>query len=609
MKGIKECFDDTKPLVNYIEQSNVDEGVRDWVKTVKDKFNKAWAYLKGVVAKFGTYFLPVNEDGEIMEAISPLTAGQAYKDGHIKTVSTHVVLDKAGSKIVGLPRDYDGAYSLYGSGNSIDYWKRAIKECQEIKCLNSVNEVKLHNTDPQAKYNIVVDNDQLKDRIKRHIKNPKLPKLLIWGAPGIGKSAILNNILTEMKKDFPDYNLIIKTLSSDTPDNFTLPTYEETENGRRAADIPKTWMPVYKPSGNPMKDELLDAACGKGLLFIDELSRATPQVLNVILPLVNEGYFNGYKVGSGWTIICASNRMDDETAGQSDLGNALVNRFAQIYYEPSVKTWRKWADAQGYMSPLLLQWLSMPESENMSGGKFYYYDPNETIDNEDTTKIMCTPRSWTNAMITLCDYAEVASLEGFKILDIPRDIIAMALNTCVPADAIDSFLSFLDVISRIGNFDAAVHDIWQNGGKNFKLSKKDLNLVALPLSQLVVSAHADSLPTEEEFINLSEWLAAQNSDQLASYTLDVFKNVFLNSVAEQYRNAAFTGPEKLKRAKTSADESILNTYRDGLAPFYKKWKISLETAPNWYTGIMIIGKKYGASFEAAVVDGHVDALG
>ena len=94
-------------------------------------------------------------------------------------------------------------------------------------------------------------------------------------------------------------------------------------------------------------------------------------------------------------------------------------------------------------------------------------------------------------------------MEGFTIFDIDRDILKMTLNQYVPADAIDSFISFLDVISRIGNFDHAVHDVWKNAGKNFKLGKKDLNLVALPLAQLICSAHADKLPTEEEFNNLA----------------------------------------------------------------------------------------------------------
>ena len=613
MRQIQESFSNTKSISEFINEGRVDEGLKDFIKTIKAKFSAAFEYLKGVVAKLGVYFLPVNANGETMPAISPLTAGQAYKDGYINTNSTFVMMDKAGQKITGLKTNYKDAYALYGSGNSIGYWARAIKECADLRDINTdnetINEVRLKNSDPQAKYNIIVDDIALKKRISMAIKNRKLARLLIWGAPGIGKTAILNNVLNEMRTEFPDYNLIVKTLSSDTPDNFTLPTYIETRDGRRAEDVPKTWMPVYKPSGDPAIDAQLDEACGKGLLFIDELSRATPQVLNVILPLVNEGYFNGYKMGSGWTIVCASNRMDDEAAGQSELGNALVNRFSQVYYEPTVHTWRKWADKQNFISPLLLQWLSMPESENMSGGKFFYYDPNEEIDDENVTKIMCTPRSWTNAMELLCVYAETATLEGFTIFDIPTDIIAMALNECVPADAVDSFLAFLDVIRKIGNFDDAVYDVWQNGGKNFKLDKKDLNKVTLPLAQLICSAHANKLPTAEEFENLSKWLVSMNSDQLASYVLDVYKNVFMGSVEDdEVRNMIFVYASK--KAKLGAsDGKILNIYKIATDKFCKAWKITDDEIPDYSIGLKLIIKKYRDSFKSAIVGDHIDALG
>lgn len=617
MKRIQESFINTRSITDSIND-RVDEGLKDILKTVKDKFKQVWQYLKGVVAKFGTYFLPVDENGNIMNAISPLTAGQAYKDGLINAASTHVVLDKVGSKIVGISQDYDKALSLYGGSNSLDYWKQALKECENIKNINSVNEsenineVKLQNSDPQAKYNVIVDDAKLKARIKMSLKNNKLARLMVWGAPGIGKTAILMNVLDEMRKEFPNYQLIVKTLSNETPDNFTLPTYVETEGGKKADDVPKTWLPVYRPSGDAATDEKLDEACGRGLLFIDELSRATPQVLNVILPLVNEGIFNGYKLGSGWTIIVASNRADDELSGQADVGNALANRFAQVYYEPTVKTWRKWADQQNFISPLLLQWLSMPESENMSGGKFYYMDPNEDMDSAGVTKLMCTPRSWTNAMRDLAEYSHTGTLEGFTIFDIDRDILAMTLNQYVPADAVDSFLSFLEVISKIGNFDDAVHDIWNNGGAKFKISKKNLNLVALPLSQLVCSAHSSALPTEEEMNNLAKWLVAQSSDQLASYVLDVIKNIFLGNIqSPSMRDVFFTLRRRVDQFKPNneSDQVKKTQYARVFEPVLSKWGYTIDNVPNWYPALTTIAKKYGESFNSAVVDDHKDALG
>lgn len=612
MKDIRECFTESRSISTRINSEQIDEGLKDLFITIKNKFKNAYEYLKGIVAKVGTYFVTIGKDGQVEPCISPLTAGQAYKDGKIDKRNTLVVLDKAGAKIVGLNTKMEDATKLYGSGNSIKYWS-SIMESSEKQEKANVNEVKMHTEDPQAKYNIICDDDLLKKQIKMVLKNKKLARLMIWGAPGIGKTAILMNVLKEMRADFPDYRIIVKTLSNETPDNFTLPKYVDVDGQEKATDVPKTWLPVYQPTGDPFYDEELDAKCGNGLLFIDELSRATPQVLNVILPLVNEGIFNGYKLGSGWTIVCASNRAEDETSGQTDIGNALANRFAQVYYEPTVKTWRKWADQQNFISPLLLQWLSMPESENMSGGKFYYMDPNETMDDGSITKLMCTPRAWTNAMRELACYSETGTLEGFTIFDIPTNILQMTLNKYIPSDAIDSFVSFLHVISKIGNFDHVVNEIWKNGGKGFKIDKKDLNLVTLPLAQLVCSSHASKLPTAEEFESLAEWLVSQNSDQLASYVLDVYKNVFMGMLdSEDVRNLVFLMQKKLAKieAEQSGDElkSTLNLWRDVYAPFTNKWGIKLEDVPDYSVGLKMISKKYQTAFKNAIVDG-VEALG
>lgn len=645
MKHIKECLTEIQDITPYLKgEEKIDEGLKDIFNYVKNKFKQAFMYLKGLVAKVGAYFVPVTDEGLVLPAVSPLTAGSAYAEGYINTASTFVKMDKDGARITGCKTNYEDAKAMYGSGNSIAYWRQLLNENNKeayatiLEYFNNfegepINEVKLHTEDPEAKYNIIVDDTELKNRIKMVLKNKKLAKLLIWGAPGIGKTAILMNVLEEMKSDFPNYQLICKTLSNETPDNFTLPKYTTEVNDEdfeelakklkkepsalskllkrvgmdKATDVPKTWLPVYKPTGDKELDAVLDEKCGSGLLFIDELSRATSQVLNVILPLVNEGMFNGYKLGSGWTIVCASNRAEDENDGQSTIGNALANRFLQVHYEPTVHTWRKWADQQNFISPLILQWLSMPESEEMSGGKFYYMDPNDDSSRLSDTTLMCTPRSWTNACRLLAAMHHTGTLEGFNIFDIPRDIVAATLNSAIPAQAVDSFLAFLAVIEKIGNFDQAVYDVWQNGGKSTKIDKKHINKVALPLAQLIICAHSDALPTQKEWENLVNWLVAQNSDQLASYILDIYKNVFFGKVSEKMRIQIFYMGERVRRAK--GDESQLKSFKTYTEPFLNQWGIKFEEIPNYYDGIVTLAKKYGASFESAVIDAHKEALG
>lgn len=618
MRDIKESFNGIQGITPYVKGERMDEGLKDVFKLVKDKFQKAFLYLKSVVAKIGTYFLPTDSEGNVLPAISPLTAGQAYVDGHVDTSTTLVVMDKEGAKITGCKTKFKDALKLRGTGNSLKYWVE-INEAEQnpeianvleeyINNFNLINEVQLRALDPQAEYSRITDSDELKEEIKIHLTNKQLGRLMIWGAPGIGKTAILDKALEELGSDFKDYRLIYKTLSSDTPDNFSLPTYVEVNGEKKATDVPKTWLPVYKPTGDKAKDAMLDDACGKGLLFVDELSRATPQVLNVMLPLINEGKFgDGYRLGSGWTIICASNRAEDETSGQTNIGNALANRFTHLFFEPTVKSWRKWADKQGFISPLLLQWLSMPENEKFSGGKFFYMDPNQENPDDDPTVLMCTPRAWTEAMQKLAVYSHTGSLEGFTIFDIPNSIIKRALNSRVPKCAVDSFMSFIEVIQRIGDFDKAVYEVWKNNGAGLKIDKKDLNMVTLPLAQLICSAHADSLPTAKEWESMCNYLVSANSDQLASYVLDIYGTVFFQGVDKELWGQLFTLGERIRRA--NGDESKLKAFRRIAEPVLKRWNVSFEDFPDHFTGLKNLIGKYGKSFQSAIVGDHENALG
>lgn len=616
MKDIKESFNKIQDISPYLRGERIDEGLRDVFNAVKAKFKKAFLYLKSVVVKVGTYFLPADKDGAILPAITPLTAGSAYVDGSINTSTTLVVMDKEGAKITGCKTKFTDALKIRGGrGNSIKYWMQLVKEAEEaelaniVESSNTVNEVQLRALDPEAEFNRITDADELKEEIKIHILNTNtLGRLMIWGAPGIGKTAILDKALEELGSDFKDWKLIYKTLSNETPDNFTLPAYVEIDGEKRATDVPKTWLPVYKPTGDKAKDAVLDDHCGKGLLFIDELSRATPQVQNVILPLVNEGKFaDGFRLGSGWAIICASNRAEDETSGQTNMGNALCSRFTHVYFEPTVHSWRKWADKQKFISPLLLQWLSMPENEKLSGGKFYYMDPNQENPDAEPTILMCQPRTWTNAMRKLACYSHTGNLEGFTIFDIPDPIIARALNGCVPKAAVKEFMSFLSVVKRIGDFDKAVYEVWQNNGAGLKIDKKDLNLVTLPLAQLICSAHADSLPTAKEWESMCNYLVSANSDQLASYVLDIYGTIFFQGIEKELWGQLFTLGERIRRAK--GDESKLKAFRKIAEPVLSRWSVSFEDFPDYFAGLNNLVGKYGKSFQSAIVGDHVNALG
>ena len=132
MKNITESLNDIQGITPYLKgEETLNEGLKDVLNKVKNKFKEVFTYLKGVVARFGTYFLGTNEKGEVVSAISPLTAGAAYASGEINKKSTLVVMDKEGSKITGCKTKPEDAKKLYGSGNSIKYWNQTITESEE----------------------------------------------------------------------------------------------------------------------------------------------------------------------------------------------------------------------------------------------------------------------------------------------------------------------------------------------------------------------------------------------------------------------------------------------------------------------------------------------
>ena len=167
MQNIQEKFQNIQPISEYVDskvEPYVNEGLKDIFNAVKDKFKKVWEYMRGIVVKVGSYILPVNENGEVIPAISDLTPAQAYKDGMIDRSSTFVKPTKEGSKITGLKTNFDDALKLYGlfaKGNSLKYF-RTLKESAELNPDNIINEVRLQNQDPEAKYNVNCDNKKLK---------------------------------------------------------------------------------------------------------------------------------------------------------------------------------------------------------------------------------------------------------------------------------------------------------------------------------------------------------------------------------------------------------------------------------------------------------------
>ena len=433
MIQLKESFDGNE-LRDYMNLQLVEEGA------VTDFFSKVFNYIKCKIAKIGKYFVAMF-NGSPLPAITPVTSQIALQSGDCPDSKCAFWLGNAeDAKFSKCNTQPNAILNKYPS--TIDAWAASSKIFRENNQMSNeelVNEaLSLKNADRNIPN---VDGPGFRHEITKVLrKGGAATPLLVWGAPGVGKTAIINDAMKQVLSE--KSRMIDIQLSNKAADDFFLPYYNKEHT--HAIDLPKSYLPVFAThkfddkSGHyvelsPEEIKAADEATGSGLIFFDELSRAKPDTLNVCLKLVNERKLGEYyRLGSGWSVICASNRYEDDPDTQTILGKALGNRFKQINYAPTYKSWKSWAETKGYMNQHVLDWLEQNE-------KFFYYQAEEDSD----STIFASPRSWELACKALAEEANTADEEGFDLMSLPDDVILSQIQSLVGLDPATSFLDYV----------------------------------------------------------------------------------------------------------------------------------------------------------------------
>ena len=172
---------------------------------------------------------------------------------------------------------------------------------------------------------IVINTTELKGTLQI---TPALQNIMLVGKHGIGKSEILTSY-------FQEQGMKVVTLflgqMSDPGDIIGLPSKVETKDtkGNVTAQTdftPPYWFPV---DGQPI------------VLFLDELNRARPEILQTVMDLTLNRKLAGKSLPEGSRVIAAVN--DGEEYQLTDLDPALVSRFNIYEFKPTTEEWLNWA--------------------------------------------------------------------------------------------------------------------------------------------------------------------------------------------------------------------------------------------------------------------------
>lgn len=243
----------------------------------------------------------------------------------------------------------------------------------------------------------------------------------IWGAPGIGKTQITKGIITKLQEAGFDANLIVVNARTMRKDDFTLPGNKSNTkkvknakgdeidiNLQHAGELIKEWLPMYNVADVTddvtveMLDDIMNGGDGSGngkggFIFVDELSRVAPDVMEVFMGLVQDRQLGKSYLASKWMFVFASNRISDmgDRGERVDWEAAYTGRFSHINFVPTFAEWLTWAtgkDSNGKqrIEPIIVDFLK--EHPNM------WY--NSAMSNDDgdlvTGSMYPQARSWEN---------------------------------------------------------------------------------------------------------------------------------------------------------------------------------------------------------------------
>ncbi len=160
-----------------------------------------------------------------------------------------------------------------------------------------------------------------KDLYKLLEKTPSSHNIMLCGKHGIGKSEIITDFYT--KKGLPVVTLFLGQMS-DPGDLIGLPHIDA--DSQKTSFLPPQWFPLDR---KPI------------VLFLDELNRARPEILQAVMDLTLNRKLAGRSLPEGSYIISAVNSGGDYQV--TDLDPALVSRFNIYTFQPTVSEWLEWA--------------------------------------------------------------------------------------------------------------------------------------------------------------------------------------------------------------------------------------------------------------------------
>jgi len=238
---------------------------------------------------------------------------------------------------------------------------------------------------------------ELLDELEYHFEQKK--PIMIWGAPGIGKTDIVKQLADRLGVPV----ILIDLSRMDPLDIGGLPVPAKTKTAEgEEMDVFTSAIADVWPRSNGEN--------GKGgIIFFDEFNNSSERTMNASHNLLLGSSIGKYKLPSQWVIFAAGNRHSDNPRVTS-LSTPVSNRLAHVNLITDVEEFEKWATSE--------KGIDKAKEIEEDGKKFgigtglkkidpsvlafLKYRPNLLWDakagnSKEERYLLPSPRSWTNA--------------------------------------------------------------------------------------------------------------------------------------------------------------------------------------------------------------------
>lgn len=391
--------------------------------------------------------------------------------------------------------------------------------------------------------------------------------IFLLGAPGIGKTAVMEQIAQELGLALVSYSMTHHTRQS----ALGLPFITQKNYGGALQSVTEYTMSEIIAS---IYDTMEQSGLREGILFLDEINCVSETLAPSMLQFLQYKTFGRHRVPDGWVIVTAGNPPEyNKSVREFDV--VTMDRLKVLEVEPNYSVWREYASARG-VHPAITGFLDLKKEafyrmEMTAKGRSYV-----------------TARGWEDLSAVLALYEE----EG---LAVSEELIGQYLRHESTAR---EFAAYYELFNKYKK-DYPVNDILSGRASEQAVDRarrapfdERLSLLGM-LSDRVTADMRETMERTDELTDLLTLLKAVKAKADGGTASDVAAALEAQIAGRRKRT------ESLQSAGALSDEERRRSYR--VVRFLETGKQSVlaENMPDGVAAFAVLKRKYDAELTAA----------